>query len=246
MKWLQGQVVKKQVWEEGLFTLSVRVPGIDPFEPGQFLQLGVPLPDKHLHRPYSVASPHGEVLEFFIVLVEKGHLTPILWQMKEGDTIDVSQKAAGSFTLSHAPQSRDLWLIGTGTGLAPFIAMLRTEEIWQRYQQVVVVNGVRYGRDLAYQEELEGYKKSRSGRFHSLSVVSRESHPGAMHGRITHVLGNGVLEQSAGLPLDPQHSTVMLCGNPDMLDEMEAMLGIKGLQKHRAKEPGQIVIERYW
>ncbi len=75
MKWLQGQVVKKHVWEEGLFTLSIRVPGIEPFEPGQFLQLGVPSSDKHLHRPYSVASPHGEVLEFFIVLVETGQLT---------------------------------------------------------------------------------------------------------------------------------------------------------------------------
>ncbi len=155
--------------------------------------------------------------------------------MKEGDTVDVSQKAAGSFTLSHAPQSRDLWLIGTGTGLAPYIAMLRTEEVWQRYERIVVVNGVRYGRDLAYQEELEGYKKKHPDRFHSLSVVSRESHPGSLHGRITHVLANGLLEEAADLKLDPKISTLMLCGNPDMLDEMEAMLALKGLQKHRTK-----------
>lgn len=246
MKWLQGRVVKKHVWVQGLFTLSIQVPGVEPFEPGQFLQLGVPQPDKHLHRPYSVASPHGEILEFFIVLVETGSLTPKLWSMNEGDSIDVSQKAAGSFTLSHAPKSKDLWLIATGTGLAPYIAMLRTAKPWENYDRIFVVNGVRYGQDLAYQSEFEAWSIRHPGVFHSISVVSRENVPNALHGRITTVLENGSLEQSLGAPIHPDASTILLCGNPDMLDEMENMLGQRGLKKHKAKDPGHIVIERYW
>ena len=157
MKWTPGTIERKHVWDEGLFTLTVRAPEVETFQPGQFLQLGLDLPDGHLHRPYSVASPHGELLDFFIVLVEDGRLTPRLWNMREGDQLDVSQKAAGSFTLGHCPQASHLWLIGTGTGLAPYIAMLRTEEPWQRYQKIIVVHGVRHAPDLAYQDELARY-----------------------------------------------------------------------------------------
>ena len=137
LNWCQGSIAEKQIWTEGLFTLKIAVSGVRPFEAGQFLQIGVPNGESHIHRPYSVASPFGPTIEFYIVMVEGGELTPRLWQMKLGDLIDVSERAAGSFTLSHVPQNENLWLIGTGTGLAPYIAMLRTEEPWQQFRQVV-------------------------------------------------------------------------------------------------------------
>ena len=119
MKWCPGRMTHKHVWADGLFTLTIDVDGVEPFEPGQFLQIGFSEPDGgHTHRPYSVASPHGAELEFFIVRVDGGELTPRLWAAEPGDSIDVSCRAAGSFTLSQAPPLRDLWLIGTGTGLA--------------------------------------------------------------------------------------------------------------------------------
>ncbi|MEZ6135632.1 MAG: ferredoxin--NADP reductase [Pirellulaceae bacterium] len=245
MKWTPGVIERKIVWDEGLFTLVIRAPGVMPFEPGQFLQLGMELDDGHLHRPYSVASPHGELLDFFIVLVEDGKLTPRLWQLEPGQPIDVSQKAAGSFTLSHCPAAKTLWLMATGTGLAPYIAMLRTEEPWQKYERIVVVHGSRYGRDLAYQPEFNQLQSEHCQAFHYIPVVSREEISGALSGRITTCIQNGSLEEAANTPFS-EDSCVMLCGNPDMLDETESLLGERGLKRHKSKSPGQIVVERYW
>lgn len=245
MKWTQATIERRQVWSDGLFTLTIRAPEVERFQPGQFLQLGLDLPDGHLHRPYSVASPHGELLEFFIVLVEEGELTPRLWTMMPGETLDVSQKAAGSFTLAHCPQASSLWLVGTGTGLAPYIAMLRTQEPWEKYQNIVVVHGVRHVTDLAYQDELAQFCEKGKGRFRYVPVVSREPYAKGLQGRITTCIENGSLEKFANLPFSTD-SAMMLCGNPDMLDDCEILLAGRGIVKHKKKAPGQIVIERYW
>jgi ferredoxin/flavodoxin---NADP+ reductase len=246
MKWTPGVIERKIVWAEGLFTLQISAPEVQPFQPGQFLQIGIDQPEGHLHRPYSVASPHGKTLDFFIVLVEDGRLTPHLWKMEAGDKIDVSEKAAGSFTLNHAPDASVLWLIGTGTGLAPYIAMLRKpEEVWQRYQRVIVVHGVRHGLDLAYQPELAEHRQRFGERFCYVPVVSREDVDGSLRGRITTCITNGSLEAAANQPFTTD-CCVMMCGNPDMLDETETLLGERGIVKHKKKEPGQIVVERYW
>ncbi|MEM8736333.1 MAG: ferredoxin--NADP reductase, partial [Planctomycetota bacterium] len=209
------------------------------------LQLGIDQEDGHLHRPYSVASPHEPVLDFFIVLVEDGRLTPHLWKMDEGSTIDVSTRAAGSFTLKHCPDASTLWLIATGTGLAPYIAMLRREEAWSRYERICVVHGVRFANDLAYQPEMAEYKSAHGERFEYVPVVSREDTPESLEGRITTCIENGSLEERAGIPFTAD-SCVMMCGNPDMLNEVEDLLGNRGIRKHKKKEPGQIVVERYW
>lgn len=245
MKWTPAVIERKHVWDQGLFTLTIRAPQVESFKPGQFLQIGYDLPEGHLHRPYSVASPPGELLEFFIVLVEEGRLTPLLWKAQEGDAIEVSLKAAGSFTLDHCPQASTLWLIGTGTGLAPYIAMLRTPEPWLRYQSIVLVHGVRHVRDLAYQIEIAGHHERSDGRFHYVPVVSREACPNGLSGRITTCIENRSLEERCGIEFS-KDSAIMLCGNPDMLDDCEALLGARGINKHKKKEPGQIVIERYW
>jgi ferredoxin/flavodoxin---NADP+ reductase len=245
MKWTQGIVERKLVWAPGLFTLTIRCPGIKAFEPGQFLQLGMELEGAHVHRPYSVASPSAESIEFFIVLVEDGKLTPHLWKLQPGDKVDVSERAAGGFTLSHTPDASVLWQVATGTGIAPYIAMLRTAEPWQRYKRVVFVHGVRRASDLAYQSELNEYAARHGNRFRYVPVISREEKVGTLQGRITTCLANGSLENFADQPLTVD-SCVMMCGNPDMLDETEKLLVSRGLKKHKTKEPGQIVVERYW
>ena len=245
MKWAQGRIVRKRVWSEGLFTIVVDVPGVDEFEAGQFLQLGLQQDEKHIHRPYSVASPHGRELDFFIVLVENGALTPLIWELGEGDELDVSTRAAGSFTLSHCPDAQTLWLMATGTGLAPYVAMLRTEDVWDRYDQVVVVHGVRYSRDLAYQDEFEQHRLRLQNRFRYIPIISREELDESLKGRITANISSGELEDLVGRQIDSD-SCIMLCGNPDMLDETEQLLGERGLRRHKKKEPGQIVVERYW
>jgi ferredoxin/flavodoxin---NADP+ reductase len=246
LQWKNATVVEKKIWAPGLFTLRLNAPDVLPFEPGQFLQLGKQVDGHHVNRPYSVASPHAQELEFYIVLVEDGKLTPVLWKAEPGDSIDISDKAAGSFTLSKAPAGKHLWLISTGTGLAPYIAMLRTQTPWQRFEKIVVVHGVRYMTDLSYVDELKAFETAYPGRFTYLPVVSRESHPHGLSGRITHCLEQGSLEEKAGERLCPEHSVILLCGNPAMLDELEALLAIRNIQRHKRSQPGQIVVERYW
>lgn len=251
-KWCDGTIIEKKIWTDGLFTISVKVPDITPFLPGQFLQLGVfkdpgDADESNLiNRPYSVASPHGEVLEFFIVLVEEGELTPRLWQLGKGDSIQVSQRAAGSFTLAKAPRAETLWLVATGTGVAPYIAMLRTEEPWQEYNQIVVVHGVRHFADLAYTDELRQFEIEYPGRFKFVQSLTRENAEGTLSGRIPALFENGEIEKSIGCDCRPDNSTIMLCGNPSMLDSMEELLGARQMKRHRSKSPGQIVLERYW
>ncbi len=246
LQWIAGRVESKKIWTDGLFTLSIRCPGVAPFEPGQFLQIGLEQPEKHLHRPYSVASPHADVLDFYIVRVEGGALTTLLWDLPIGAAIDVSAKAAGSFTLSHTPALKTIWLIATGTGLAPYVAMLRDKAVWERYEKIVLVQGVRHSIDLAYLDEFAEYKRSHPDKFRFVSCTSRDSHPGALAGRVTTRLADGSLEEAAELSISPQDSAVMLCGNPDMLNEMESILESRGLERQRAKHPGQIIVERYW
>ena len=246
MKFVEGKVVDKRIWSDGLFTLRVAASGVKPFEPGQYLQIGVTRPDKHLHRPYSVASPHGDVLDFFIVRVDDGRLTPTLWSLTHGDRVDVAEKAIGSFTLAHVHRGRDIWLVGTGTGLAPYIAMLRRPEVWDRFDHIHVIHGVRYVTDLAYQDEMAEYRQKYGSRFAYLPVTSRERAEHTLFGRITHALSGGGLEDQAGRVITRDHSVVMLCGNPDMLEEMQKILESRGLTRQSHKEPGSIIVERYW
>ena len=246
LQWISGTIARKHVWSDGLFTIAVRCPGVLPFEPGQFLQVGIPLPEKHLHRPYSVASPHGDILEFFIVRVDEGELTPRLWGMEEGDPIEVSEKATGSFTLAHVPDAECIWLLATGTGLAPYIAMLREPAIWNRFHKIVVVHGVRFATDLGYQQELSQFVSQHPGRFHFVPVISRQSIEGSVSGRITSALESGALEAKVGTSMQASNSAVMMCGNPQMLDDVEHLLHSRGMTKHKAKTPGNYVVERYW
>lgn len=246
LKWIAGRLESKRIWTDGLFTVSICCPGVAAFEPGQFFQIGLPLPEKHLHRPYSAASPYSDVLEFYIVRVDGGALTPLLWDLPVGELIDVSEKATGSFTLSHVPALKSIWLVATGTGLAPYIAMLRDPAIWERYEKIVLVQGVRHARDLAYLDELADYQTRYALKFRYVSSTSRDISPNALSGRITTRLSDGSLEHAAGNTISPADTTVMLCGNPDMLNEMESILEGRGLERQRAKHPGQIIVERYW
>lgn len=253
--WIKGKIVGKQIWAEGLFTIRVDVPGVEPFKAGQFLHLAIRDPEctaeepddqRRINRPYSVASPHGQELDFFIVVVPDGDLTPHLWKLEVGDEVQVSDRGAGRFTLDKSPASENLWLIATGTGLAPYIAMLRTPEPWDKYKNIIVVHGVRHAKDLAYTEELRKLETTYPGRFSLVQTLSREQSNAALFGRIPRLFENREIEMEVGIDCLPEDSTVLLCGNPAMLDSMEEVLGRRDMKEHRSKSPGQIVVERYW
>lgn len=241
--WVQGEVSGKVEWTADLFTLAVTAP-VRPFLPGQFLRLGLPVHDQWVSRAYSVASAPGTPLEFYVVRVAEGALTPSLHDLRPGDPVGVTVEAAGHFTLDRVPDAEDLWLISTGTGLAPYISMLRTDDPWRRFRRIAVVHGVRHAPDLSYQPELAALSAAHDGRLTYVPVVSREAAPGAVQGRIPQQLA--AIEAAAGFALSAASSQVLLCGNPDMLSEMEALLEEKGMHRHRRERPGNVLLERYW
>lgn len=161
--------------------------------------------------------------------------------------VGVEGVARGFFTLSRLPAARDLWLLSTGTGLAPFISILRSREVLERFENVVLVHGTRWAKQLAYAEELRALSADTGGRIRYVPLVTREEPPdGVLHGRITKALATGELERAANLTIAPEHSHLMLCGNPEMIEELQRVGADRQLKKHRTREPGHITVERYW
>lgn len=240
-----GRVVARRDWAPGLITLSVEA-AIEPFTPGQFVNLCLELGGKPVRRSYSIASAPGLPLEFYLKEVVAGELTPALTRLEPGASVLVERKPQGFFTLAYVPPCRDLWFIATGTGLGPFISMLRAGECWQRFERVCVVHGAREASHLSYADELAALSKAHPGRLTYTSLVSQGEPHGALRGRVTTAFADGTLEERAGVALDPDRSHLMLCGNPDMILEVTAVLANRGLRKHRVRTPGHISAEKYW
>lgn len=216
------------------------------FRPGQFMNLGLYLPSGFVSRSYSLASAPGEPLEVLLARVGVGELTPALFELQAGSTVVLDPKPQGFFSFDFVPPHRELWMLATGTGLGPFLSMLRSGVAFQHAERVVLAHGVRGASELAHREELEQLARTRDGSFRYVPTLSQASEAGLLDGRLTHVLSNGELEARAGLRLDPAHGHVMLCGNPAMIDDVTAQLAERGLRKHRQRSPGHITTEKYW
>ncbi|MCY1283519.1 Flavodoxin/ferredoxin--NADP reductase [compost metagenome] len=236
-----------------LFTFRTsRDPGFR-FRAGQFARLGVTKADGSVvWRAYSmVSSPYDEFLEFFSIVVPGGEFTSELSRLREGDSLLIDKQAFGFLTLDRFPDGRDLWLLGTGTGLAPFLSILQDFEAWQRFERIKLVYSVREARELAYQALIAGlaerdYLAEYAHKLQYIPVVTREAYPGALNQRITTLIDNGELERAAGLALDPEHSRIMLCGNPQMIEDTRAVLKTRGMRLALTRKPGQIGVENYW
>ncbi len=236
-----------------LFTLRTTRDAGFRFRAGQFARLGVTKADgTTVWRAYSmVSSPFDEFLEFFSIVVPGGEFTSELSRLKAGDTLLVDRQAFGYLTLDRFVDGRDLWLLSTGTGVAPFLSILQDFEVWEKFERVILVYSVREARELAYQQLIaelmqRDYLAEYAHKFQFIPVVTREQHVGALSGRITTLIENGELEQTAGVALDPAHSRVMLCGNPQMIDDTRALLKERGMSLSLTRRPGQVAVENYW
>ncbi|HUE92157.1 ferredoxin--NADP reductase [Pseudomonas sp.] len=242
-----------RVWSPSLFSLRCsRDPGFR-FRAGQFARLGVQKADGSVvWRAYSmVSAPHDEFLEFFSIVVPGGEFTGELSRLKAGDSLLLERQAFGFLTLERFVDGRDLWLLASGTGLAPFLSILQDFEVWQRFERIVLVYSARTAADLAYQPLIHGLKTlphlaEYADKLVYLPLVTREQAQGCLHGRITSLLTSGELERAAGLKLGPEHSRVMLCGNPQMIDDTRALLKQRDLQLSLSRRPGQVAVENYW
>lgn len=269
---LNATIIDRQDLTGEISVIRVRpARGLAPdFLPGQFIKLGLPrggteapviarsgrerVGPRLVRRAYSIASSprDRDALEFLLVRVQTGKLTPKIWTVDVGGCIWMDDCAAGRFTLEPVPPDKDIIMVATGTGVAPFVSMLRTHAGRQRWRRAVLVNGVRYAADLAYRDELETLARTVSG-FHYLPMVSREppvSEGGSewrgLRGRVQQVLEPATFESLTGVPPVPRDCHVMLCGNPDMIVDVQRMLEAGGFRAHSPTQPGNLHFERYW
>ena len=236
-----------------LFTLrTTRDPGFR-FTAGQFVRLGVTKADgSTVWRAYSVVSaPFDEYLDFFSIVVPGGEFTSELSRLRVGDTLMVERQATGYLTLNRFVDGRDLWLLGTGTGVAPFLSILQDFEAWEKFERIILVYSAREAKELAYQALIKelGEREYLAEYAHKLTylpIVTREQHPGALNGRITTLIENGELERAAGVELSPEHSRVLICGNPQMVDDTRQLLKKRDMNRSLSRRPGQVAVENYW
>ena len=260
---IASTILWRRDWAPHLFSFRIPRPEGLVFAPGQFVRLGVESESDDgaeagamVWRAYSVASPPlAPHLEFYSIVVPDGPFSQPLAKRGIGDAIKLGRSVYGFLRTDRFAGGRHLWLIATGTGIAPFMAMLGDEAIWRTYEDIVIVHSVREQRELAYREEVEAHALDASrvldnlearARLHYVPTLTGERVEGMRQGRITTQFADGSLERSLGLAIDTNDSRLMICGNPSMIKEMRAMLGARGMTPVRRETAGQFIVENFW
>ncbi len=259
------KVLSKTVWSPNLFSFRTTRPDGFRFEAGQFVRLGLnpaclianqhkTVNDELIFRAYSVvSSPYDEFLEFFSVVVPDGAFTSQLQHLMVDDELSLEMTPYGFLTLSRyqEPAPDDLWLLATGTGVAPFLSMLQELTVWQNYHHIVLVYSVRRQSELAYADKIAqiaqqfGELVENPAKFTFVPVITRQAVQGVLNQRLPVLLSEGLLEKQVGLKLDVASSHVMLCGNPQMVEDTKETLKQMGLTMNR-RGVGNIAVENYW
>jgi ferredoxin/flavodoxin---NADP+ reductase len=187
-------------------------------------------------------------MELFVVRIEEGALTPRLWELAPGDRLWMDCEAKGEFNLESVPRDANLVLVSSGTGIAPFVSLLRTYRAAPRWKRAILIHGARLAADLGYRAELEDLSRADSSVCY-IPLVTREPETGSwtgLRGRVQSVLDATVFCRVAGTPLEPGNCHVFLCGNPDMIDSVAALLVARGFTLDSRDGPGNVHFERYW
>jgi len=260
-------VTKFELINHGLLVLRVTPDSEIPlFKPGQYTVVGLPgsCPradyaepenptadsEKIIKRAYSItsSSKQGEYFEFYVALVSTGALTPRLFALKEGARVWIGKKAVGMFTLEDVTPGHDIIFVATGTGLAPYISMLRSGYDFEDGHKTLVIHGARVSWDLGYMRELIGLA-SRYRNMHYLPIIDELERDSDWPGKVGFVyeyFDDGTVESILGHRWEPSRTSVFLCGNPLMIEGMETKLVGEGFKLHSRKEQGNIFVEKYW
>jgi ferredoxin--NADP+ reductase len=260
-------VIAREDINPQLLVLRIRPDGPPvEFEPGQFLVLGLlgseprvmeasdedpPIrPDRLIRRAYSIASASVEqdYLEFYVTLVASGALTPRLFSLRPGSRLFVSTKPSGFFTLDRVPDGKPVVLIATGTGLAPYMSMLRTMLGCDCQRKFVVLHGARYSWDLGYRAELESLSRVCGNLTYIPSITRPDEDPhfSGITGRVQTLVSDGVIERESGVSLRPEAADVFLCGHPGMIEAVKELLLERGYVVDTSREQGTLHVEEYW
>ena len=249
-KFTVEKVLSVHRWAHNLFSFTMTRPAHFKFTAGQFARIGLMVNGELVVRAYSVvSSPFDENLEFFSIVVPDGAFTSNLQHLEIGDELYLDKTAYGYLTLARyqLPLAHDLWLLATGTGLAPFLSMLQDFETWTKYQHIHLIYSVRSTAELAYvdriQEIAESFGEGHTG-FKFVPIITRDPNA-TLHDRLPVLIENGELEKVVGQSLNSATSHVILCGNPQMVEDTKDALKQRGLTMNRRGE-GNIAVENYW
>ncbi len=234
--------------------LSFRTTRPDPFRftPGHYTRLGLGSDDDRVWRPYSLTSARdADFLEFIAVLVPGGAFSEKLRHLRVGDTLGVDKSCYGFLTVDQLAPGKDLWLLASGTGLGPFMSILRDAAVWRNFARLILVHSVRQSAELAWREEIAvlpapTLRAEATATLSYIPVVTREPGATALAARIPLLLADGRLEAAAGTALSLADSRLMVCGNPDLAKEMRQILTERGYATNRRGVPGQMAFEKYW
>jgi ferredoxin--NADP+ reductase len=237
-------------WNDTLFSFKTSRDPSFRFKNGHFVMIGLETEGKPLMRAYSIASAnYEEELEFLSIKVQDGPLTSRLQKIKVGDEILISRKPTGTLILDNLLPGKNLWLIATGTGLAPFMSIIKDPDVYEAFDKVIVTHGVRYVTELAYQHEIEALPQNEffgemvEGKLMYYPTVTRE--PFRHTGRLTHAMESGKITQDLGLSeLNVENDRFMICGSPSMLKDTCAILNSMGFKEARGGDMGHYVVER--
>jgi len=243
--WLTGIVQEKIQWNTRLFSLQISVDFVT-FKPGQFARVALDIDGERVARPYSlVNTPDEPYLEIYFNIVPEGPLSPKLANLKKGDEIFVADRMNGFLIVDEVPECKHLWMLATGTGLGPFLAILKSESSWQRFEKMVLGYSVRDASELSYQPLVQQLQEQHPEQFVFVPFVTREEVVGSINKRIPNALESGEFESLVGFTINPDDSHIMMCGNSAMLASVSEILVKRGLRKHLRREPGHFTTEKY-
>lgn len=245
--WVEGKVTRVEKWTDGLFSITVHAP-VDPFTAGQFAKLALEIDGERLQRAYSyVNAPSDPDLEFYLVTVPEGKLSPRLNQLQPGSEVMITKEAAGFFVLDEVPECETLWMLATGTAIGPYLSILQEGIGLGRFENLVLVHAARFARDLSYLPLMQQLQQRYSGKLRVQTIVSRQDAPGSLTGRVPALIKDGRLEAAIGLTINAETDHVMLCGNPQMVrDTQQILKDQRQMLKHLRRKPGHITSEHYW
>jgi ferredoxin--NADP+ reductase len=249
----EERILDVRRWTDSLISFRTTRHRSFRFKPGQFARLGVASGKGGIvWRAYSmVSADYDEHLDFFSIIVPEGAFTTRLARLGVGDTLWVEKQAFGFLTTDRFAADGDLWMLASGTGVAPFLSILRDPSVWERFDHLVLAYSVRRLEDLAYRDEIAALAHDELFAPHGhklrfVPVVTREQVPGMLDRRLTALCADGTLEREVGLTFDAARSRVLICGNPQMLDDLRDVLTARGLKPDRSREPGNLAFENYW
>jgi len=251
-RWSRERVLAVRRWTPTLLSFRTTRSPAFRFTPGHYTRLGIGPDEAVVWRPYSLASAaYDDFLEFIAVLVPGGAFSAALQTLRVGDELRVDKASYGFLTVGQLAPGDDLWLLASGTGLGPFVSILRDPAVWRDWRRLILVHSVRHSAELAWREEIPTIPRHElfaeaGASLHYLPVATREPGATALSARIPQLLADGRLQQAAGVSLDARSSRVMVCGNPELARELRQWLGARGFATNRRGVPGQMAFEKYW